>query len=80
VEVGADAILLDDRPARRVTEVAGLNVIGTLGLLLEAKRMGLIATVRPELDKLLETSFFLSQALNDRSCAWPANPKGDGNQ
>lgn len=66
VEVGADAILLDDSPARRVAEVAGLNVIGTLGLLLEAKGMGLIATVRPELDKLLETSFFLSQELYDR--------------
>jgi predicted nucleic acid-binding protein len=28
--------------------------------------MGLIATVRPELNKLLETSFFLSRELYDR--------------
>ena len=40
VELGAGAILIDDRPARRLAEAAGLNVIGTLGLLLEAKRAG----------------------------------------
>jgi ribosomal protein S18 acetylase RimI-like enzyme len=66
LELGADAILLDDRPARRVAEAAGLNVVGTLGLLLEAKRVGLLASVRPELDKLLETSFFLSRQLYER--------------
>ena len=66
VELGASAILIDDRPARRLAEAAGLNVIGTLGLLLEAKRAGHIRTIRAEVDKLLETSFFLSQELYDR--------------
>ena len=40
--------------------------IGTLGLLLEAKRKGLLATLRPELDKLLASSFFLSEQLYDK--------------
>jgi predicted nucleic acid-binding protein len=66
VEVGASAIVIDDRPARRLAEAAGLNVIGTLGLLMEAKRAGHIRTIRVELDKLLETSFFLSQQLYDQ--------------
>ena len=66
IEVGAAAILLDDRPARRLAKKAGLSVVGTLGLLLEAKKAGLIASLRPELDKLLETSFFLSQQLYDQ--------------
>jgi hypothetical protein len=66
VEVGASAIVIDDRPARRLAEAAGLNVIGTLALLLEAKRAGHIGTIRAELDKLLETSFFLSQQLYDQ--------------
>ena len=65
VEIGACAILIDDRPARRVAEAAGLTVIGTLGLLLEGKRAGHIQTIRPELEKLLQTSFFLSQRLYD---------------
>lgn len=41
-------------------------MIGTLALLLEAKRAGHIATIRPELGKLLETSFFLGRQLYDR--------------
>ena len=41
-------------------------MIATLGLLLEAKRAGHITTIRAELDKLLETSFFLSQELYDQ--------------
>lgn len=63
VEVGAVAIIVDDRPARRMAEAAGLNVIGTLGLLLEARKAGLIETLRTELDRLRATSFFLSEQL-----------------
>ena len=62
----AMAIVIDDRPARRLAEAAGLNVIGTLGLLLEAKRAGHIEAIRGEPDKLLETSFFLSPQLYDQ--------------
>ena len=66
IEVGATAILIDDRPARRLAERAGLSVVGTLAVLLEAKKAGLITTIRPELDKLLETSFFLGEQLYDQ--------------
>jgi uncharacterized protein len=65
LDVGARAILIDDRPARRLAEASGLNVIGTLGVLLEAKRAGHIGTIRAELEKLRETSFFLSPQLFD---------------
>ena len=65
VELDASAIVIDDRPARRLAEGAGLNVIGSLGLLLEAKRAGHIRTIRAELDRLLGTSFFLSEKLYD---------------
>jgi predicted nucleic acid-binding protein len=66
IELGADWIILDDLPARRSAEAAGLNVIGTLGTLLAAKRADLLTSVRPELDALVRTSFFLSPQLYDQ--------------
>lgn len=74
MEVGAAAIILDDRAARRVAEAAGLNVIGTLGLLLEAKRKGIVTRVRPELDKA-EGAFSrhsLTQRTEIAICLLPA--------
>jgi predicted nucleic acid-binding protein len=65
IELRADWIILDDLPARRSAEATGLNVIGTLGTLLAAKRSGLLESVRPELDALLRTSFFLNPKLYD---------------
>ena len=40
-------------------------MIGTLGALLTAKRTGLLKSIRPELDALLRTSFFLNPKLYD---------------
>lgn len=51
-QIGADAILLDDRRARLVARRLSLKATGTLGVLLHAKRAGLIAAVRPQIEKL----------------------------
>jgi uncharacterized protein len=66
IELRADWIILDDLPARRSAEAAGLNVIGTLGMLNTAKRAGLLKSIRPELDALVRTSFFLGPQLYDQ--------------
>jgi hypothetical protein len=63
LELRAEWIILDDLPARRSAQATGLNVIGTLGTLLTAKRTGLLTSIRPELDGLRATSFFLSPQL-----------------
>jgi uncharacterized protein len=65
IELQADWIILDDLPARRSAEATGVNVIGTLGMLITAKRTGLLKSIRPELDALLRTSFFLGSELYD---------------
>jgi len=65
IELKADWIILDDLPARRSAEATGLNVIGTLGTLVTAKRVGLLKSIRPALDSLRATSFFLSPKLYD---------------
>ena len=63
VELHADRIILDDLPARKIAQAIGLNAVGTLGVLLGAKQVGLLSQIRPELDKLVKHSFFLSPQL-----------------
>jgi len=53
-------VVLDDALARRVAETLGLNVTGTLGLLLDAKRASLIPAVGPLLDQLEALRFRLA--------------------
>jgi hypothetical protein len=52
LELREAVVVLDDALARRVAETLGLNMTGTLGLLLDAKRAGLIPAVGPSLDQL----------------------------
>lgn len=52
LESGKEVVVLDDGLARRVAETLGLRLKGTLGLLLDAKRAGLIHIVGPLLDQL----------------------------
>ena len=76
LEIGADRLLVDERPARRVAEAIGVSVIGTLGVLLAAKRKGLIAAVRPSIDALLRRNFRMSPALVEH-CLMAAGEQAD---
>ena len=63
LEIRASQIHLDDRPARRLAASLGLSVIGTLGVLLAAKRNGLVIELRKELDRLVQVHFFMDEGL-----------------
>jgi len=56
-------IILDDLAARHVAEAMGLPVIGTLGVLLQAKEAGHITEIKLLLDKLRDQSLYLSETL-----------------
>jgi predicted nucleic acid-binding protein len=65
-QIGADAILLDDRRARLFARHLSLKATGTLGILLAAKRKGLIQAVRPEIERLeKEVRFRIAPELKD---------------
>ncbi len=53
-------VVLDDGLARQVAETLGLPLTGTLGLLLDAKRKGLVPAVAPLLDQLQALRFRVS--------------------
>jgi len=56
-------VILDDRQARAVARELGVHLIGTIGCLLKAKQAGVIAAVRPLIEKLESHHFYLAAAL-----------------
>ncbi|HEX8523485.1 MAG TPA: DUF3368 domain-containing protein [Tepidisphaeraceae bacterium] len=68
IELGANALLMDDQAGRSAAELAGIQPIGTIGILLRAKKRNLIQSVKPILDKLiLDLNFFVSTELRQRA-------------
>lgn len=61
--MNADLIIIDERKARKIAKNLGLNVTGTLGILVEAKRLGLIKKLKPLLDKLIDNNIRISRDL-----------------
>ena len=62
-ELGADWVLMDEKKGRRKTAELGLNTIGTLGLLLKAKQMGLLTEIAPHVDLLRRQGFSISDQV-----------------
>lgn len=67
VERQADMVLIDERRARAVATRLGLNVVGVLGVLVEAKHKALISQLKPILDDLItRAGFWVSAQLYER--------------
>ena len=62
-QVSADKLLIDDKRGRRIAKINHINTIGSLGVLLAAKRVGLIDQVSPYLAKILSSDIYLSADL-----------------
>lgn len=52
--------VLDDLEARRCARTLSVPVVGTAGLVLAAKRRGVISRARPVLEALIESGMYLS--------------------
>ncbi|MBI3327681.1 MAG: DUF3368 domain-containing protein [Nitrospinae bacterium] len=63
VQEKAANVALDDQEARRVARRSGLESIGTIGLLLAAKKQALIPTLKQELERLRGMGFWVTEAL-----------------
>lgn len=60
LESPESVVVIDDAAARRVAETLKLRLTGTLGILLDAKRAGLVSSIRPLLDQLDALGFRLA--------------------
>lgn len=56
-------VILDEMAARRVARSIGLRCTGTVGVIVEAKRAGLVKKVRPLFDQLADAGFYLAPEL-----------------
>ncbi|MBI3988869.1 MAG: DUF3368 domain-containing protein [candidate division NC10 bacterium] len=65
-EIGANWLILDedDKGPRRYAQELGLRVIGTLGILLLAKKAGHIESVKEKLEELKAGGFWIDPELN----------------
>jgi len=55
--------VLDDASARQCGRSLGIPVVGSLGIVLAAKRMGWVTAARPIIDRLLGDGLYLSPSL-----------------
>ncbi|MFA6177244.1 MAG: DUF3368 domain-containing protein [Phycisphaerae bacterium] len=53
-------VVLDDLAARHCAEALHLKMVGTLGLLLMAKKRGIIPSIRGPIDAIVEAGLFIS--------------------
>ena len=60
-ELKPNTIIMDDRLGRKIAKLRGFNVIGTLRVLVIANEKGVIIKVKPLIEKLKESGFWVSE-------------------
>ena len=64
LEMKAEQVLIDERRGRMIAARLNLHYTGILGILVEAKSQGLISTVKPLLDDLInKAGFWVAEPL-----------------
>lgn len=59
----ADLVLMDEKIGRNMAEYLGLKVMGTLGILLQARRAGLIELFREAASQMRAQGIYYNEAL-----------------
>lgn len=56
-------MLIDERLGRAVARRLGLPVIGSLGVLIAAKRSGLLVSLKSAIDRMQGNGYYMAEAL-----------------
>ena len=63
----ADYLLIDEKLGRRIAKLNNIKVIGSLGVLIEAKKKGIIPCIKPQIDILRASTVYFSATLLDHA-------------
>jgi len=56
-------VLIDEKVARMQAKILGLEVVGTLGLLLRAKKKGVLSEIKPLIEKMLQRGIWIRSKI-----------------
>jgi len=59
-------VVLDDLQARKCAKLFDVNLIGTIGLVLKAKQVGLIDKVKPVFTQLIQSGLYIDPKLIEK--------------
>lgn len=65
-EIPNSIVIVDEEKARKLAKRKGILYIGTLGILLLAKKLGLIESVKPLIQQLMKKGIRISEELYTR--------------
>jgi predicted nucleic acid-binding protein len=63
IEEKSDYLLIDDLKARKLAKINGLEIIGTMGILLRGKKAGFIPEVKPLINELLNNDIRIGEKI-----------------
>lgn len=63
IEKSIKHVLIDERIARLQAKVLNIDIIGTLGLLLKAKRKNLIKKIKPLINSIVEGGYWIKEDI-----------------
>ena len=58
-----DLIIIDDNSAKKTAKYLGLTVTGSLGIILKAKKQGIISSVIPLMNQLIQNGFYITSEV-----------------
>ncbi len=67
METSQSILILDDYKARKIAKQLGLEITGTIGVIVKAKLKGIIPSIKPYLAKIRKTDFRLADDVEQQA-------------